>query len=190
MLGRLAQAPLQHTLAFMPNRPPRLDRVFQCYDPSLYFVTFNTHERQALLANAQVHAALIRFAHGGEVRGNWSRTLCGYAGSRSFVCSRELGLLTAAMGADAQACSIPHNSSRSAALAAWLFRSFDPSRRKLCAEVGVRTTESSAGRLGPSSGRMAVARRDRQTRSQIGVEAFESNVWVIQENRQTSNIQR
>jgi REP element-mobilizing transposase RayT len=53
----------------MPNRPPRLDRVFQRYDPPLYFVTFNTHRRQKLLANAQVHAALIRFAHEGEVRG-------------------------------------------------------------------------------------------------------------------------
>ena len=53
----------------MPNRPPRLDRVFQPYDPPLYFVTFNTHERQRLLANAPVHAALIRFAHEGEVRG-------------------------------------------------------------------------------------------------------------------------
>jgi putative transposase len=53
----------------MPNRPPRLDRIFQCYDPPLYFVTFNTHKRQKLLANAHVHVALIRFAHEGEVRG-------------------------------------------------------------------------------------------------------------------------
>jgi putative transposase len=53
----------------MPNRPPRLDRVFQRYDPPLYFVTFNAHKRQKLLANAHVHAALIRFAHEGEVRG-------------------------------------------------------------------------------------------------------------------------
>ena len=67
--GRLAQAPLQRTLSFMPNRPRRLDRVFQHYDPPLYFVTFNTHKRQKLLANAHVHDALIRFAHEGEVRG-------------------------------------------------------------------------------------------------------------------------
>ena len=53
----------------MPNRPPRLDRVFQRYDPPLYFVTFNTHKRQTLLANAHVHAALIRFAQEDEVRG-------------------------------------------------------------------------------------------------------------------------
>ena len=68
-LGRLAQAPLQRTLPSMPNRPPRLDRVFQRYDPPLYFVTFNAHKRQKLLANAHVHPALIRFAHEGEVRG-------------------------------------------------------------------------------------------------------------------------
>ena len=65
----LAQTPLQYTLAVMPNRPPRLDRVFQGYDPPLYFVTFNTHKRRKHLANADVHAALIRFAHAGEMRG-------------------------------------------------------------------------------------------------------------------------
>jgi len=53
----------------MPNRPRRLDRVFQRYDPPLYFVTFNTHKRQKLLANACVHDALIRFARDGELRG-------------------------------------------------------------------------------------------------------------------------
>jgi REP element-mobilizing transposase RayT len=53
----------------MPNRPPRLDRVFQRYDPPLYFVTFNTHERRTFLANACVHEALIRFAHKGEMQG-------------------------------------------------------------------------------------------------------------------------
>jgi REP element-mobilizing transposase RayT len=53
----------------MPNRPRRLDWVFQRYDPPLYFVTFNTHKRQKLLANAHVHEALIRFAHEGELRG-------------------------------------------------------------------------------------------------------------------------
>ena len=53
----------------MPNRPPRLDRVFQGYDQPLYFVTFNTHKRRKLLANADVDAALIRFAHAGEMRG-------------------------------------------------------------------------------------------------------------------------
>jgi REP-associated tyrosine transposase len=53
----------------MADRPPRLHQVFQRYDPPLYFVTFNTHQRQKLLANAHVHVALIHFAHEGEVRG-------------------------------------------------------------------------------------------------------------------------
>jgi REP element-mobilizing transposase RayT len=53
----------------MANRPPRLDRVFQRYDPPLYFVTFNTHRRRKLLANTGVHNALIRFAHEGQLRG-------------------------------------------------------------------------------------------------------------------------
>jgi putative transposase len=53
----------------MANRPPRLDWVFQRYDPPLYFVTFNTHKRKRLLANARVHTALIDFAHDGELRG-------------------------------------------------------------------------------------------------------------------------
>jgi REP-associated tyrosine transposase len=53
----------------MPNRPPRLDRVFQHYDPPLYFVTFNTHNRRKLLATSSVHDALVHFAHEGELRG-------------------------------------------------------------------------------------------------------------------------
>lgn len=28
----------------VPETPPRLDRIFDCYDPPLYFVTFNTHQ--------------------------------------------------------------------------------------------------------------------------------------------------
>ncbi len=44
----------------MANRPPRLDRVFQCYDPPLYFVTFNTYKRQKLLDNVNVQDALVR----------------------------------------------------------------------------------------------------------------------------------
>ena len=57
------------TVLFMPNRPPRLDWVFQLYDPPLYFVTFNTHKRRKILANAAMRDALIRFAEEGEVRG-------------------------------------------------------------------------------------------------------------------------
>jgi len=53
----------------VPNRPPRLDWVFQRYDPPLYFVTFNTHKRRRLLANSGVHNALVNYAHEGEARG-------------------------------------------------------------------------------------------------------------------------
>jgi REP element-mobilizing transposase RayT len=53
----------------MPNRPHRLGRIFQRYDPPLYFVTFNTHKRRKLLANSRVHDALIHFAQEGQLRG-------------------------------------------------------------------------------------------------------------------------
>ena len=53
----------------MPDRPPRLHRVFERYDPPLYFVTFNTHRRRKILANASVQNELIRFAKKGEPRG-------------------------------------------------------------------------------------------------------------------------
>jgi len=35
----------------------------------LYFVTFNTHRRRKLLANASVQNELIRFAQEGQLRG-------------------------------------------------------------------------------------------------------------------------
>ena len=38
----------------MANRPPRLDRLFQEYQAPLWFVTFNTHRRVQILANAAV----------------------------------------------------------------------------------------------------------------------------------------
>src|SRR5437667_9412109 len=53
----------------MPATPPRLDLVFQKYDPPLFFVTFNTHYQRRLLANAQVNNELVLFAKGGEQRG-------------------------------------------------------------------------------------------------------------------------
>ncbi|HLW36130.1 MAG TPA: transposase [Chthoniobacterales bacterium] len=53
----------------MPEVPPRLDIIFQKYDPPLYFVTFNTHRRKRLLANAQVHERLAEFGRAGEKRG-------------------------------------------------------------------------------------------------------------------------
>jgi REP element-mobilizing transposase RayT len=53
----------------MPDVPPRLNLVFQKYDPPLYFVTFNTHRRKKLLANARVHGRFIEFARAGAERG-------------------------------------------------------------------------------------------------------------------------
>jgi REP element-mobilizing transposase RayT len=53
----------------MPAVPPRLDIIFQKYDPPLYFVTFNTHRRKRILANAKVHQRFVEFARAGEKRG-------------------------------------------------------------------------------------------------------------------------
>jgi putative transposase len=53
----------------VPNRPPRLERAFQRYDPPLYFVTFNTHRRKQWLANERVHQQLIAFGKAGLARG-------------------------------------------------------------------------------------------------------------------------
>ena len=50
----------------MPPRikgtPPRLDQVFQKYDPPLYFVTFNTLHRRPLLARREVFDAFLAYA--------------------------------------------------------------------------------------------------------------------------------
>lgn len=53
----------------MPERPPRLARIFDRYDPPLYFVTFNTSRRRPLLADRSVHDRLIAFARVGESLG-------------------------------------------------------------------------------------------------------------------------
>ena len=55
----------------MANRPPRLDRVFQRYDPPLYFVTFNTRKRTSILANDAVHARFVEFARAAQARDVW-----------------------------------------------------------------------------------------------------------------------
>ena len=53
----------------MPDRPPRLERVFQSYDPPLWFVTLNTYRRRRFLANSSVQNALTHFAEKGELVG-------------------------------------------------------------------------------------------------------------------------
>ncbi len=44
------------------GRPPRLEQIFQRYDPPLYFVTFCTHARKKILAHPEVHRAFQDFA--------------------------------------------------------------------------------------------------------------------------------
>jgi REP element-mobilizing transposase RayT len=61
----LSQAPLQCQTSSVPNRPRRLEYVFESYDPPLYFVTFNVHQRRRLLANESVHTAFLEFARNG-----------------------------------------------------------------------------------------------------------------------------
>src|SRR6266487_844021 len=53
----------------MPDAPPRLELVFQKYDPPLFFVTFNAHHRKKLLASAKVHAQFVSFAELPQERG-------------------------------------------------------------------------------------------------------------------------
>ncbi len=52
----------------MADTPPRLDFIFQKYDPPLYFITFNTNRRRKLLTNDFVHQQLVEFAQQSEVR--------------------------------------------------------------------------------------------------------------------------
>ena len=50
-----------------PGRPPRLSHVFD--RTPLYFVTFNTWNRNRLLATAAVHKAFCDYAHKNQSRG-------------------------------------------------------------------------------------------------------------------------
>ncbi|MFL6542011.1 MAG: REP-associated tyrosine transposase [Chthoniobacterales bacterium] len=43
------------------GKPPRLELIFQRFDAPVYFVTFNTHRRAAILANACLHAAFVAY---------------------------------------------------------------------------------------------------------------------------------
>ncbi len=43
------------------GKPPRLERVFQIYDPPIYFVTLCTVKRRNILANESVHRVLINY---------------------------------------------------------------------------------------------------------------------------------
>jgi len=43
------------------GKPPRLDQVFQKYDPPVYFVTLCTNRRRQLVANDAVHSAVVEY---------------------------------------------------------------------------------------------------------------------------------
>jgi putative transposase len=51
------------------NKPPRLEQVFQNYDPPVYFVTLCTKNWRNVLANADVRSALIKYGRVGSRRG-------------------------------------------------------------------------------------------------------------------------
>jgi REP element-mobilizing transposase RayT len=51
------------------SKPPRLTRIFQKYDPPLYFVTLCTDNRRNILANEKVHGALLEYTRAGVARG-------------------------------------------------------------------------------------------------------------------------
>ena len=52
-----------------PDKPRRLHTIFQSYDAPVYFITFNTYQRKALLASDEVHLKLIAFAKQAELKG-------------------------------------------------------------------------------------------------------------------------
>ena len=47
------------------NQPLRLDRIFQRYDPPLFFVTLCAARRRKVLANAGAHTAFLGYAKRG-----------------------------------------------------------------------------------------------------------------------------
>jgi REP-associated tyrosine transposase len=51
------------------GKPPRLERVFQIYDPPLYFVTMCTAERRKILAKECVHHGFANYGKCGRDRG-------------------------------------------------------------------------------------------------------------------------
>ena len=52
-----------------PQKPHRLDSVFACYDPPLYFITFCTMHRNPVLNTPAVHEKFIVFAQNAERHG-------------------------------------------------------------------------------------------------------------------------
>ena len=63
-----ADATTANVLPRPKRKPPRLERIFQKYDPTLFFVTFNVYLRRPLLASPQVHAAFVQYGRRGFLR--------------------------------------------------------------------------------------------------------------------------
>jgi len=51
------------------GKPPRLDHVFQKYDPPVYFVTLCTTHRRKVLANDVIHSVVVDYGQRGEEDG-------------------------------------------------------------------------------------------------------------------------
>jgi REP element-mobilizing transposase RayT len=51
------------------GKPPRLEQVFQKYDPPVYFVTLCTNNRRPLLANDAVHSVVVEYGREAARRG-------------------------------------------------------------------------------------------------------------------------
>ena len=141
----------------MPDAPPRLEVVFQRYDPPLFFVTFNTHHRKKLLANAKVHAQFVSFAELGQDRGIAVGRyvimpdhihLFG-SGSQEFLLTQWVRLLKRSLS-KVILSPPPH----------WqgLFRPSHSPSRELFREMGIRATESGPCRVGLKVRRVAMAR--------------------------------
>src|SRR5205823_12582502 len=104
----------------VPDAPPRLELVFQRYDPPLFFVTFNTHHRKKCWRAPKCMRSLSPLP-------NWLRS----AESLSVVTlscpitsislSVGSGLLADTMGAASEAQFVQSNFSASTTLAEGIF---------------------------------------------------------------------
>jgi REP element-mobilizing transposase RayT len=52
-----------------PQKPHRLERIFQSYDSPVYFITFSTFDRKVMLNTDPVHRRFIKFATQAKEKG-------------------------------------------------------------------------------------------------------------------------
>jgi hypothetical protein len=158
---RLAQAPLHFE---MPERPPRLARIFDHYDPPLYFVTFNTHQQRRILANPRT---ICWVYSQGRSAGHRNRSLRPDAGSCALVCPGTARFRPLPVGPSLKTRIIQVCSCRSATLAKGILRPLDPQWRELRCKVGIRLGESGARWACDDLRFLAVSRRARSTGSDV-----------------------